>query len=145
MESEKEELVRYELAYLLSPLISEDGLNDAVQKLRSSLERAGAVIVSESAPRRRELAYEIGTHGAAYFGWICFVGEPGAVALVGERVKEHVDVVRHFLATAPQEGAKQGTPRSFTPRETRRRDTAKEADTAEIDKKIDELIGHVSQ
>lgn len=71
---------RYELTYLLTPDIPDEGLSRALTPIQKLLSQSGAVIETEQTPRRTHLAYPIKKQEFAFQGTIEFLLGPEKVA-----------------------------------------------------------------
>lgn len=101
----------YELAYLVTPLLPEAGLEAEVATLKKGIEAAGGTVLSEEAAKMRPLAYTITRKIAnknvrfseAYFGWMQFQVLPSSLSSVEELLQKDENLVRHLLIVAPKE------------------------------------------
>lgn len=95
----------YELAFHVLPTVAEGEVNEVVQSIKGAIAKAGGEVISEEAPERFELAYEVEKHlegknrkfHSAYFGWIRFKAEPAAAALIGEDIGANNNILRQLL------------------------------------------------
>jgi ribosomal protein S6 len=96
------ELTSYELAYHVLPTVAEGEVAAVTSALTAFITQAGGEIFDEEAAEHFELAYEIEKYlegkyrrfGSAYFGWVRFRLEAGALATVVESVEAHKSILR---------------------------------------------------
>jgi len=62
----------YELAYLLTPEISEDEIESEVSELKDIIAKNGGDIIQANLPEKRRLAYPVKKQNFSYFGVVCF-------------------------------------------------------------------------
>lgn len=99
------ERASYELAFHVLPTVAEGEVAGVAADLKSLVEKAGATILSEEAPQRFDLAYDIVKHvegrnrtfSSAYFGWIRFSVEPAALDGLTEEVEADRRVLRYLI------------------------------------------------
>lgn len=87
----------YELAYVLSSSIPEDGVLAASGKLTALIEETGAMVRRAETPKKRRLSYEIKKETNGYFGWTTFNAAPAGVAALEKKIKENKDLLRHLI------------------------------------------------
>ncbi len=108
---DREDLVVYELGYLLLSSIPEDKLEGAVQNLKKIVTNAGGNLLDGEEPIIIDLAYKISKvvgsvkHVAseAYIGWFKFEAEPSQVPGIDTALKAVDEVLRFLLVKAPRE------------------------------------------
>lgn len=144
----------YELAYLVSPNVSEEKLGEVVIRLKNILETQGVFVTFDEFPKFRQLAYVLEKplsgknekYTSAYFGWMRFEANASAPIEIKAGFDKDADVVR-FLIVKIDRDYKTSVHTPPRRREMPKRDVAKkEADKgpsmteAEIDRTIEELI-----
>jgi ribosomal protein S6 len=100
-----DERASYELAFHILPTVVEGEVHNVFAAIKEIVTSAGGEIVSEEAPERFDLAYEIVKHlegknrrfGSAYFGWIRFKAETAAAPTIAHAVETHREILRHLL------------------------------------------------
>jgi len=141
----------YEIGYLLTPLVSEEKLDEEVSVLRKLIEDQQCFIMGEERPKMRKLAYPIQKFDTAYFGWIKFVVTPE----IAEKVKGAFDgagnVLRFLILEITKEDAIKKPVKKFSkPFRSEKSEAPSaggevrvktEVKPEEIDKKIEELLG----
>jgi len=145
----EKETKMYEIGYLLSPLILEEKLDEEISALRKLLEDKQGFIMNESRARTQSLAYPVRGFNSAYFGWIKFAASPEVLP----EIKISFDnppiggdkIIRFLILKTIKETA---APRLMKKKVVRKKislERPKEKlgiKPEEIDKKIEELIGH---
>ena len=110
-EGENDELVSYELGYILLPTIAEEEVAGTVTSIKDALERAGAMGFVDGFPTKRPLAYEM-QHGEAgkrvrvsqgYFGWVRFQCASAQTDAIVRELKKDERIVRFLFIEAPKE------------------------------------------
>jgi len=66
--SEIENVKEYEMAYLLTPDISEENVESEISELKKTISENGGEVIESVAPKKRQLAYPIKKQNRAYFG-----------------------------------------------------------------------------
>lgn len=94
MESESN---NYELAYLLSPTLSEEEANTYSGKLTSLIEECQGSLLQTQIPQKRKLAYEVKKQTQAYFGWIALHIGKQQLAGLEKKVKSEQQVLRFMI------------------------------------------------
>lgn len=100
-----DDTVAYELAFHVLPTVTEGEVSSVFGDIKTILETAGAVVISEEAPQRIELAYEIEKHlegknrkfKSAYFGWVRFQAKTAVIEEVLKKIDGHNAILRHLL------------------------------------------------
>ena len=104
-EAGERELASYELAFHVLPTVAEGEVTVVFQKLKDIITKKGGSIVTEEAPARFDLAFEIVKHlegrnrkfTSAYFGWVRFKIEPAAIEAISHDVEGVKELLRHIL------------------------------------------------
>lgn len=99
------ELASYELAFHVLPTVAEGEVATVFQKLKDIITKHGGEVITEEAPVRFDLAYEIIKYlegrnrkfSSAYFGWARFKVEPAAIEAIREDVEGVKELLRHLL------------------------------------------------
>ena len=155
LESE-EALEVYELGIHLVPTVSESEVGSEFEKLKSVLQEAKGVFVSQEVPELRPLLYPITKHTSgknvkyseAYFGWVKFIMPRDGVTQFQEHMKEYPRVLRHLLIKTVKENTMSGgrfmqekteSAPIQTPKKVQKEELTT-ASIAEIDKEIEGLI-----
>jgi ribosomal protein S6 len=99
------EVSSYELAFHILPTIAEGEVETVFQNLKDAITKHGGNIISEEAPARFDLAYEITKYlegrnrkfSSAYFGWVRFEMDPATVGEISEMVEADNQFLRHLV------------------------------------------------
>lgn len=110
-ESTKEGFKVYELGIHLLPTLSEADVQIEFSKIKSNIEKLEGEIISESAPRMFNLAYEIPKtikaqkkwYETAFFGWVKFELEASKLATFEKFVKELEETLRYLIVKTVRE------------------------------------------
>jgi small subunit ribosomal protein S6 len=89
---------QYETVFILTPVLSEAQMKDAVDKFKSFLTDNGAEIVNEEAWGLRKLAYTIQHKTTGYYQLFEFKATPKLIATLETEYKRDERVIR-FLTT----------------------------------------------
>lgn len=142
----------YELAYLLSPAVSEEDVLGYASKLTGVIKDEKGTIRHIETPKKRRLEYPIKKEGAAYFGWTTFAIAPAAIGQIEKKVKETPHLLRHLIVeeeietrrpflrpiTPRPAGGMDATPRAI-PREEEKPE--EKLDLEALDKRLEEILG----
>lgn len=139
----------YELAYLLSPSIPEEGVLTRVGKLTALIEENKGLIRHVQEPRKIKLAYPIKKEKTAYFGYTTFSLAPEFLLSLEKKIKG--EEVLRYLLVEEEIGRKAPAFRAFTPRSAplpRQKAAPREEpkmeeklDLEALDKKLEEILG----
>lgn len=111
-ENTKSDPTVYELGYLIVPKVDEASLPAESDKIKKVITDAGASIIAEEMPHRERLAYTMRTKtisgsydkfDEAYFGWVKFELDPGAVEKAKKTIESIPVVLRALLVTTIRE------------------------------------------
>jgi ribosomal protein S6 len=101
----------YELGYLLSPFLPEEGIEEAVGRIfKATIESFGGTVTTSPAPRMRKLAYTIsilrgpkqGAYSDAYFGALRFQASGEAIKKISDALDKTQEVVRFIVLALPK-------------------------------------------
>ncbi len=95
----------YELAFHVLPTVAEGEVAGVFDAIKTLITTNGGELVTEEAPDRFDLAYEVIKHidgknrkfTSAYFGWVRFVNEPEAIEAIMEAMDANTSLLRHLL------------------------------------------------
>lgn len=95
----------YELGYLLVPTTAEGEVPEAVEAIKSLLEKNGGAVFSEGTPEFIDLSYQMehivgsarSKYKQAYFGWIKFEAQPDALAGIKKAIDSAKNIIRSIL------------------------------------------------
>lgn len=138
----------YEIAYLLSPSISEEEVLTHAEKLNALIEEQKGTVKHFQEPRKHKLSYPIQKERNAYFGWSTFRLAPDAVTQLKKKLNEYPHVLRYLIVEeetrlrapvfrTPTRPMSQKSP--TIPREAEKGD--EKLDLEALDKKLEEILG----
>jgi ribosomal protein S6 len=149
----------YEVGYHILSSVAEENIPVEVDKIKASLDKEKAIIISEEAPKLRPLAYTIKkafggsykTFDKAYFGFIKFeLGEDGDIRKIDLAMKNNESILRYLVIKTVRENTMYSPKITvFSDKEAKIKTTFKEdkavknekpASIEEIDKSIDALV-----
>jgi small subunit ribosomal protein S6 len=84
----------YETVFILTPVLSEPQMKEAVGKFRDILTSEGSEIVNEENWGLRKLAYPIQKKSTGFYSLIEFVGDPGVIAKLETQFRRDERVLR---------------------------------------------------
>lgn len=153
--NEMEGLKVYELGVQIVSDIDIDAAGAVFADLKAEVEKKGTVI-SEEAPKLRELAYTMEKHlhgknirySTAYFAWVKFETNPEEIANLDEVAKSNTKVLRYIIVKTVKEntlhGHKFAAPGKHEYKKEASKDASVEAeiqaDDTEVEKAIDEMV-----
>lgn len=99
------EVGSYEFAFHVLPTVAEGEVATVFEKLKTIITKHGGTIITEEAPARFDLAYEVMKYlegrnrkfKSAYFGWIRFTALPSVIEEIMEEVEGTKELLRHLL------------------------------------------------
>lgn len=131
----------YEVGYLLLPTIAEEKLQLEIDGIKSVIEGAGGVFVSEGSPQTKVLTYpmEKAISGkkqkfeTASFGWVKFEAEAERINEVKEKLDKLENILRYLLIITTKETTN-AKARKFSFDQENKKDTKEVKDTEEVKK-----------
>lgn len=133
----------YDFSYFLRVT----GENEATEKselIKTEIKKRNGVVLEETVPLRRFLPYPIKKQKDGLFGNIKFIAEPAAIGPIQSALKMNDSVLRFLIMkVVKKENAGKiykKRPRQFIKKEIKPK-KQDEAQIAEIDKKLEELLG----
>ena len=105
--SEKENLI-YEISFIFDHKLDEQQAKEKLDSLRTFITSQGGSLISEEAPHKRELAYEMTRiqnnknikFQEGYFGWVKFEMSPEGVLDLHKELKLDEEIVRYLIIKA---------------------------------------------
>ncbi len=106
----------YEVGYHIVPAVSPEKLSHEVDAIHAVLKGAGATVISEEAPKLRNLSYQMtkivgpvrNHYDTAYFGWIKFEGSGDTIADITKSFEANEKVLRFLLVKTVRENTLYG-------------------------------------
>ena len=87
----------YELAYLLTPDISEDKIEAEVSELKDFIAKNGGFVIQADLPEKRHLAYPVKKQNFAYFGVVYFNSDTESLDKIKKALVFYKKVLRYML------------------------------------------------
>lgn len=84
----------YETVFILTPVLSEQQMKEAVEKFTDLLRKEGAEIVNEENWGLKKLAYPIEKKSTGFYNFIEFKAEPQTIALLETNYRRDERVIR---------------------------------------------------
>ena len=145
----EQEPKNYEIAYLLSPSISEEEVLNHAGRVSALIEEQKGIIKHLQEPRKHKLSYAINKERNAYFGWTTFRLQPDSVAALEKKLKTHAPILRYLIVEeetrlkAPVFRIGTGKPgmqkQAAIPREAEK--SEEKLDLEALDKRLEEILG----
>lgn len=88
---------RYETVFILTPVLSDEQMKEAVQKFREFLESNGATVINEEMWGMRKLAYPIQKKSTGFYCLFEFEGEPTIVKQLETAFRRDERVIRFLV------------------------------------------------
>lgn len=158
---EKDALTVYETGFIIDPALSDDDVTAVVTAFKAFITEKGGAIISEEAPKRRELAYMIvksvlgknKRYNAGFFGWVKYEIEPTLASAVKTYLESDLKIVRFLTVKTVRENTLVYLRTGFVPRVDGERPVVKKdiptvqdgaiptvVSEEELDKSIEKLI-----
>lgn len=137
----------YELAYLLSPSLSEAEVSAWIEKLAGLIQDTKGIIRHQEPIQKRKLSYKVKREQNAYLGWVTFSIAPELIKNLEKQVKALPNLLRHLLIYEVEikEPLRIFTPRVSQPRPTHippaQVPSDEKLDLEGLDKKLEEILG----
>lgn len=89
----------YETVFILTPVLSDDQMKDAVKKYSKLLADAGANIVNEEMWGLKKLAYQIRHKSTGFYNLIEYTADPSVIAKLETEFRRDERVIRFLTVT----------------------------------------------
>ena len=86
----------YETVFILTPVLSDEQMKEAVEKFKDVLQQNGAEVVNEEAWGLRKLAYPIRKKSTGFYCLLEFKGEPTIVKKLDVAFRRDERVIRYL-------------------------------------------------
>ena len=124
----------YETVFILTPVLSDEQMKEAVEKFKDVLQQNGAEVVNEEAWGLRKLAYPIQKKSTGFYCLLEFNGEPTIVKKLETAFRRDERVIR-FLTVRLDKYAKEYAEKRRNLRAKKASETPAEAVAAEAENK----------
>ena len=88
---------QYELAYVVSPTVTDDGVNELHERISEIVQQLGGTIDNTDVWGRRRLAYEINRHREGTYVIVLLTGPGGMVTELERRLRVMEQLLRHLV------------------------------------------------
>jgi small subunit ribosomal protein S6 len=95
----------YEAVFILTPVLSEAQMKDAVEKFKKVLTDNGAELLNEESWGLRKLAYTIQHKNTGYYQLLQFKASPAIIAILETEYKRDERVMRYLTVKLDKYGA----------------------------------------
>ena len=148
VKTEDSELKAYEIGFLLSPMVPEEGMTEVINEaIVNLIEKRGGKVQSRTAPEMKVLAYPV-THVVgndrskyknAYFGALVFELSPAELEDLTGELKNSPKIIR-FLTTIFKKEEKPAPRTDSAPKKEMKEKAKTPVSEEEIDKKLEDLL-----
>lgn len=134
----------YEIAYLISPLVSEENVFGEAGKITGFLQDTHGVLGHIEEPKKIRLSYPIKKFREAHFGWTRFFIHPKYIADLEKKLTREETIIRYLIVEAEEEPVVTRLPK---PRPEPRAEKPappqpeEKIDIEELDKRLEEILG----
>ena len=148
------EAKNYEISYLISPTVSEEGIFGVAGKITSLIQDAKGIVNKIEEPKKIKLAYPIKKQRMAYFGWTTFSMLAENLEEFKKKLRfEEKSILRFLTVFVPKRileakrrpyfpRPKKELPQHVAPKSPPREFEEKEKmDITALDKKLEEILG----
>lgn len=95
-------LVLYEMMYIIDSTVGEDGINKAMDRMKSTIVDFGGSIVKDNPWGQRRLAYPIKKRTEGYYVVLEFMLAPSKLKLLNADIRISLDILRHMTLRVPK-------------------------------------------
>ena len=88
---------QYELAYVVSPTVTDDGVNELHERVSEIVQQLGGTVDNTDIWGRRRLAYEINRHREGTYVIVLITGPGGMVTELERRLRVMEQLLRHLV------------------------------------------------
>ena len=118
---------QYELAYVVSPTVTDDGVNELHERISEIVGQLGGTVDNTDIWGRRRLAYEINRHREGTYVIVLISGPGGMVTELERRLRVMEQLLRHLVIRVDEVMRKAAHKRSRRQGKQERRRAAKAA------------------
>ncbi len=98
--NEEKNKKEYELAYLLTPDISEDKIDSEVSELKDFIAKNGGDVIQANLPEKKRLAYPVKKQSFAFFGVVYLNSDTESLDKIKKALVFYKKVLRYLLLNA---------------------------------------------
>ena len=88
---------QYETVFILTPVLSDDQMKEAVSKFKSVLTDYGADIINEELWGLKKLAYSIEKKSTGFYDKLEFKAQPEVIKILETQYRRDEKVLRHLI------------------------------------------------
>ena len=88
---------KYETVFILTPVLSDDQMKEAVEKFKGILTKGGAEILNEELWGMKKLAYPIQKKSTGFYVLVEFKAEPELIAKLDTQYRRDERILRHII------------------------------------------------
>ncbi|MEK7566591.1 MAG: 30S ribosomal protein S6 [Patescibacteria group bacterium] len=128
----------YEISYLARAADDQAALECAAL-VGGAIEKEHGIIATQNQPTRKVLSYPVGGEKEGWWGWIKFMARPEALAAIEQSLKDDSKKIVRFAIFKVNRA--EMSERPARKRRIIQTPAAEKTDIAEIDKKLEEMLG----
>ena len=145
----------YEIAYLISPDVPEEGVFGEAGKITGFVQDIHGLVGKIEEPKKRKLTYPVKKFKNAYFGWTTFSVAPERIGDIEKSMNAEPNIIRYMITEEIKHPLREFRPRPprterspaepqfeevkpFEPAAPKQEDPAK---NEELDKRLEEILG----
>lgn len=136
--------IYYDLTYFLKP-VTESDKNSATEDIKEEIKKRNGVLIDESIPVKKNLSYLVLKYKDGFLGSIKFTAEPDNIELINKTFRKNENILRFSIKKIiKKEETISHKKKAYNHFMKKSKPVAQKQDEnqlAEIDKKIDELLG----
>lgn len=137
--------IYYEYSYFLKSA-GENEIAETAEKIKEEIKKKNCVIIEEDPAKQRRLSYPVKKQKEGFFGTIKFIAEPENANLLVPVFKNNKDILRFFIKKIIKKSGtrndKKRNARHFVKKLKPQTQSQNGVQIAEIDKKLEELLGN---
>ena len=88
---------QYETVFIITPVLSDDQMKEAVSKFKSVLTDNGAEIINEELWGLKKLAYSIEKKSTGFYVMLEFKAQPEVIKILETQYRRDEKVLRHLI------------------------------------------------
>ena len=127
----------YEISYL-AKAADDQAAVECSAFVSGAIEKERGIITNQNQPSRKVLSYPVGGEKEGWWGWIKFMTKPETMAAVEQALKNNSKILRFAIFKINKADMAE---RAIRKRRIVQSPPAEKTDIAEIDKKLEEMLG----